>query len=97
MARLRQNGGSFLINTVISSRGAPRRTQTSMRSATHLPKSVVQEFLARKKTSRSRNLQQDYAYGPLVVLGGGGRFLMSELPLFTAGCNGVDTTGVSRS
>ena len=42
---------------------------------------ALKGHLASKKTPGPRNLQKDYAYGPMVVLGGG-RFLMSELPLY---------------
>ena len=37
--------------------------------------------LADKKTPPPRTLQQAYAQGPVVVLGGG-RFLISEVPLY---------------
>ena len=41
---------------------------------------VVQGCLAHKKPHPPRTLQYDYAYGPTPVPGGG-RFLMSEVPL----------------
>ena len=41
----------------------------------------LQGYLAKKKTPRPRNLQEGYAYGPMVILGGG-RFLMSEVSLY---------------
>ena len=42
---------------------------------------LAQGYLAHKKTSSLKNLEYDYAWGPMVVLGGG-RFLMSEVPLW---------------
>jgi hypothetical protein len=36
---------------------------------------TVQGYLAHQKTPRPRNLQQDYAYGPMAVLGGKDIFL----------------------
>ena len=43
----------------------------------------VQGYLANKKQPPSRTLQKDYAYGPMVVLGGR-LFLMSEVSLYAA-------------
>ena len=40
----------------------------------------IQGYLAHKKLRPPRNLQYDYAWGPMVVLGGG-LFIMSEVPL----------------
>ena len=42
--------------------------------------SAVQGYLAHKKQPAPMTLQQGYAQGPTVVLGGG-QFLMSEVPL----------------
>ena len=42
---------------------------------------AVQGYLAHKKQPFCRTLQWAYAWGPMVVLGGG-RFLMSEVPLW---------------
>ena len=39
---------------------------------------ILQGHFAYKKIPRPRNPQQNYAYGPMVDLGGG-RFLMSEV------------------
>jgi hypothetical protein len=36
---------------------------------------VIQGYLAHKKPYPHRTLQLDFAYGPMVVLGGGGFFL----------------------
>ena len=44
------------------------------------PIRTLQGYLVYKKTHPPRTLQQDYAYGPMAVLGGG-RFLMGKLPL----------------
>ena len=40
----------------------------------------LQGYLAHKKPRPPKTLQEDYAYEPTIVLGGG-RFLMSEAPL----------------
>ena len=40
----------------------------------------LQGYLAHKKMPPPRTLQEAYAWGPTVVLGGG-RFLVSEVPL----------------
>ena len=42
--------------------------------------SVLQGYLAHKKLHPARTIQQAYASGPMVVLGGWA-FLMSEVPL----------------
>ena len=42
---------------------------------------MLQGYLAHKKLHPPRTLQQEYAEGPMVVLGGGG-FVMSEVPLY---------------
>ena len=46
------------------------------------PARVLQGYLAHKKLHLPRRLQQDYAFDPTAVLGGG-RFLMSKIPLYT--------------
>ena len=48
----------------------------------------VQGYLARKKIPHPRTLQQAYAYEPVIVLGGG-RFLMSEVPLYVVPSQGT--------
>ena len=53
---------------------------TSNRSQTLRLTFYVQGYLAHKKTQPSRTLLWDYAWGPLVALGGW-RFLISEVPL----------------
>ena len=42
----------------------------------------MQGYLAHKKLLLPRTLQGAYTAGPTVVLGGGGQFLTSELPLY---------------
>ena len=42
---------------------------------------ALQGYLAYKKTPTHRILQEAYAYNPMVVLGGG-RFLLREVPLY---------------
>ena len=44
-------------------------------------KGCIQGYLAHKKLLPPGTIQQDYAQGPTVVLGGG-VFLMSEVPLY---------------
>ena len=41
----------------------------------------LQVYLAHKKHPPPRTLQKDYTWGPMVVLGGGGLFVVSEVPL----------------
>ena len=41
----------------------------------------LQGYLAYKKHTPARTLQQDYTWCPIVVLGGGGGVVMSEVPL----------------
>ena len=42
---------------------------------------ALQGYPAHKKHPPHRTLHKDYALGLMVVLGGGGLFLMSEVPL----------------
>ena len=55
----------------------PRRAPLSQKYA--LPQ--LQGYLTYKKPPPRRTLQWDYAQAPLAVQGGGGRFIMSEVPL----------------
>ena len=43
---------------------------------------IIQGYLAHKEQRPPRTLPQEYAQGPMVVLGGGGLFLMSEVHLY---------------
>ena len=45
------------------------------------PLPALQRYLAHNKHPLPRTLQKDFTQGPLVVLGGGGVFLISEVPL----------------
>jgi hypothetical protein len=56
------------------------RARTSLSSCGSVSPRSMQGFFAHKKASPPRTLQQAYAQGPMVVLGGGA-FLMSKLPL----------------
>ena len=69
-------GGSYERGTPVIS-AAPRQTHSgALRTG-----ALVQGCLADEKTYSPRTLQQAYAQVPAVLLGGG-RFLMSEVPLY---------------
>ena len=72
MARVRQNGGSSLINFVISDGELKRQDAVILGGGS--PMNVLQVYLARKKKNKRRSLRKDYlgSYGDPR---GGGCFL----------------------
>ena len=67
-----------MVATMDSLLGTPSATSTE--PSTLSPK-ALQGYLAHKKQRPPRTQQQEHAQGRMVVLRGGGLFLMSELPL----------------
>ena len=59
----------------------------------NLALTVLQGYLAHEKLPPARTLHQAYAQGPTVVLGGGGQFLMSEVPLYMCPVRTTTSTG----